>query len=67
MSPLSIRSTLGFLGRQYHYRTISDRDLLRKALITEDALRTWRTKYPADPCCPDVLPPRAIVSSRADG
>jgi hypothetical protein len=49
MSPLSIRSTIGFLGRQYHYRTISDRDLLRKALITEDALRRWRTKYPKDP------------------
>jgi len=49
MSPLSIRSTIGFLGRQYHYRTISDRDLLRKALITEDALRSWRTKYPNDP------------------
>jgi hypothetical protein len=39
MSPLSIRTTIGFLGRQYHYRTISDHDLLRKALITEDALR----------------------------
>jgi hypothetical protein len=49
MSPLSIRSMIGFLGRQYHYRTISDRDLLRKALVTEDALRRWRTKYPKDP------------------
>jgi hypothetical protein len=49
MSPLSIRSTIGFLGRQYHWRTISDRDLLRKALVTEDALRRWRTKYPKDP------------------
>jgi hypothetical protein len=49
MSPLSIRSTIGFLGRQYRYRTISDRDLLRKALLTEDALRKWRTAYPADP------------------
>lgn len=48
MSPLSIRSTIGLLGRQYHYRTISDRDLLRKALITEDALRKWRTAYPGD-------------------
>jgi hypothetical protein len=49
MSPLSIRSTIGFLGRQYHFRTISDRDLLRKALLTEEALRKWRTAYPADP------------------
>jgi hypothetical protein len=49
MSPLSIRSTIGFLGRQYHYRTITDRDLLRKALQTEDALRKWRTAYPDDP------------------
>lgn len=49
MSPLSIRSTIGLLGRQYHYRTISDHDLLRKALLTEDALRLWRAKYPSDP------------------
>src|SRR5450755_2359975 len=49
MSPISIRTTIGFLGRQYHWRTISDRDLLRKALVTEDALRRWRTKYPKDP------------------
>jgi hypothetical protein len=49
MSPISIRTTIGFLGRQYHWRTISDRDLLRKALVTEDALRRWRTKYPNDP------------------
>jgi hypothetical protein len=49
MSPLSIRSMIGFLGRQYHYRTISDRDLLRKALVTEDALRKWRANYPGDP------------------
>jgi hypothetical protein len=49
MSPLSIRSTIGLLGREYHWRTISDRDLLRKALITENALRLWRDKYPADP------------------
>jgi hypothetical protein len=49
MSPLSIRSSIGFLGRQYHYRTISDHDLLHKALLTEDALRKWRTAYPADP------------------
>jgi hypothetical protein len=49
MSPLSIRTTIGLLGRQYHYRTISDRDLLRKALLTESALRKWRTAYPADP------------------
>ncbi len=48
MSPLSIRSTIGLLGREYHERTISDRDVLRKALITEDALRVWRAKYPAD-------------------
>ncbi|MGD0473269.1 MAG: hypothetical protein ABSB70_08620 [Candidatus Velthaea sp.] len=49
MSPISIRTTIGFLGRQYHYRTITDRDLLRKALVTEDALRRWRIKYPSDP------------------
>jgi hypothetical protein len=49
MSPLSIRTMIGLLGRQYHYRTISDRDLLRKALVTEDALRKWRAQYPADP------------------
>jgi hypothetical protein len=49
MSPLSIRSTIGLLGRQYHYRTISDHDLLRKALMTEDALRKWRAQYPDDP------------------
>jgi hypothetical protein len=49
MSPISIRTTIGFLGRQYHWRTISDRDLLRKALVTEDALHRWRTKYPNDP------------------
>jgi hypothetical protein len=49
MSPISIRTTVGFLGRQYHWRTISDRDLLRKALLTEDALRSWRSKYPQDP------------------
>ncbi len=49
MSPLSIRSTIGLLGREYHWRTISDHDLLRKALITEDALRRWRDRYPDDP------------------
>jgi hypothetical protein len=49
MSPLSIRSTIGFLGRQYHYRTISDHDLLRKALMAEDALQKWRSAYPDDP------------------
>jgi hypothetical protein len=55
MSPLSIRSMIGFLGRQYHYRTISDRDLLRKALMTEDALRKWRAKYPGDPWLPPTF------------
>jgi hypothetical protein len=49
MSPLSIRSTIGLLGREYHARTISDHDLLRKALLTEDALRIWRQRYPRDP------------------
>jgi len=49
MSPLSIRSTIGLLGREYHARTIDDRDLLRKALITENALRIWRATYPGDP------------------
>ena len=49
MSPLSIRTSIGFLGRQYDYRRISDHDLLRKALMTEDALRKWRARYPADP------------------
>jgi hypothetical protein len=49
MSPLSIRSTIGFLGREYHWRTISDHDLLRKALMVQDALHIWRTKYPEDP------------------
>ena len=49
MSPLSIRSTIGFLGREYHWRTISDHDLLGKALQVEGALRIWRTKYPEDP------------------
>jgi hypothetical protein len=49
MSPLSIRSTIGLLGRAYHARTISDHDLLHKAVLTEDALRKWRTAYPADP------------------
>ncbi len=48
MSPLSIRSSIGLLGREYHQRTISDHDLLRKALATEDALRKWRTAYPRD-------------------
>ena len=55
MSPLSIRSTIGLLGRQYHYRTISDHDLLRKALLDEDALRKWRTAYPADPWLPPTF------------
>jgi hypothetical protein len=55
MSPLSIRSTIGFLGRQYHYRTISDHDLLRKALLTEDALRKWRAAYPSDPWLPPTF------------
>ncbi len=49
MSPLSIRSRIGFLGREYHARTISDHDLLRDALLTEDALRIWRREYPRDP------------------
>lgn len=49
MSPLSIRSRIGSLGRQYHARTISDHDLLRDALMAEDALRKWRAQYPADP------------------
>jgi hypothetical protein len=49
MSPLSIRSSIGLLGREYHQRTISDDDLLHKAAMTEDALRRWRAKYPSDP------------------
>jgi hypothetical protein len=55
MSPLSIRSTIGLLGREYHERTISDHDLLRKALLTEDALRKWRTAYARDTWLPPTF------------
>src|SRR5690242_3195761 len=48
MSPIGIRMQIGFLGRNYTWRTMSDEAIVHDAELIADALDDWRQKFPAD-------------------
>lgn len=54
VSAISVRVTIDKLGRAYHARTQSDRDILHEAVDAENALRLWRHAYPHDPWLPSA-------------
>jgi hypothetical protein len=48
MSPIGIRQNIDFLGRNYTWRTMTDRDIVRDAEWIEQALHDWQTRFPRD-------------------
>ncbi|MBV8531666.1 MAG: hypothetical protein JO104_10140 [Candidatus Eremiobacteraeota bacterium] len=49
MSILEIGNRLRDLAVRAHYRTSDVADMMNTAAMTEDAMRDWQHKYPADP------------------
>lgn len=56
MSPIGIRQAIGFLGRNYVWRTMTDEQLLHEAEWVEQALYDWQRQFPRD----NWLPPTAF-------
>ncbi|MBV8599943.1 MAG: hypothetical protein JO359_00110 [Candidatus Eremiobacteraeota bacterium] len=48
MSPIGIRQQIGFLGRNYTWRTMTDEQLVHDAELIEEALRDWQAHFPND-------------------
>lgn len=56
MSPIGIRQAIGFLGRGYTWRTLTDDQILHDAHFIEDSMKAWQAQFPQD----SWLPPTAF-------
>lgn len=52
MSPIGIRQGIGFLGRNFTWRTMTDEQIVHDAQFIEDAMKAWQAQFPRDTWLP---------------